>query len=108
MSEVVVPPPPTTDRTKEVDNSLVFSYLTLRNLIEICGWTMILCIVSLAAYVIFHPVFVKKFPIIFIFETIAIWAFGFSWLTKGETLWPHGEHYMKKAYRNLKTQLTNN
>ena len=37
MTEAVVLPPPTTDRKKEVDNSLVFSYLTLRNLIGICG-----------------------------------------------------------------------
>jgi len=43
------------DRSKENSNQLVFSYLTLRNLIHLD---------------------LKKFPIIYFFETIAIEAFG--------------------------------
>jgi hypothetical protein len=32
-------------------------------------------------------------------EVIAIEAFGLSWITKGQTLWPDGEHYLAKAFR---------
>jgi hypothetical protein len=42
------------------------------------------------------------FPVVFVLETIAVEAFGISWLTKGETLLPDGEHYMMKAFRRLK------
>jgi len=30
---------------------------------------------------------VKPFRPILVLETIALWAFGFSWLIKGETWW---------------------
>ena len=45
------------------------------------------------------------FPVVFVLETIAIEAFGISWLTKGETLLPDGEHYMAKAFREAKANL---
>jgi hypothetical protein len=59
-----------------------------RNLIyRICGIVMAVCIVLIAIYVFF---FEKQFPnltkydVVFYLETIALWAFAFSWLVKGE------------------------
>ena len=71
----------------------------------ICGWTIIGCLVALIAYILIQPAFTKNFPVIFVAETLAIWAFGVSWLTKGETLWPDGEHYLKRAAREMKESL---
>lgn len=76
-----------------------------RNIIyRICGWTMIACIVVLALYFIIKPFqeFAGNFPVIFVMETIAVEAFAVSWITKGETLFPDGEHYLGTAFRILK------
>ena len=48
-----------------------------------------------------------KIPFIFIMETIATWAFGISWLTIGETIYPDGEHYLVSGYKDFK-QFVNN
>ncbi|MBZ0202801.1 MAG: hypothetical protein K8I03_07280 [Ignavibacteria bacterium] len=80
----------------------------IRNIVfRICGWTMIACITIIGAYFLFKPVknAFGDFQVIFVFETIAIWAFGFSWLTKGETFWPDGEHYLKSAYKEIRKSL---
>jgi len=45
------------------------------------------------------------FPVVFVLETIAIEAFGISWLTKGETLLPDGVQYMMKAIRMARENL---
>lgn len=74
--------------TRGRDENLVISYLTLRRLVGLLGmalpivvimwgWTISGCTrVQLALW---HPVFWL--------ETLALEAFGFSWLVKGETLW---------------------
>jgi len=53
-----------------------------------CGLIMIACLIAIALYKIFvkdpHP---ESF-FVFAAETIALVAFGVSWLTKGETLYP--------------------
>lgn len=57
---------------------------------RICGWTMIGCLFILALYFkvdYVHDMF-GDLPIVFILEAIAIEAFGISWITKGQTLWP--------------------
>ncbi|HEX7846188.1 MAG TPA: hypothetical protein VF476_10345 [Chitinophagaceae bacterium] len=72
---------------------------------KICGWTILACLTVMILYFLVEPAFVKDFPVVLVFESIAIWAFGISWLTKGETLWPDGEHYIKKAYRQAKATL---
>lgn len=73
-----------------------------RNIVfRICGWTMIGCVVIMALYFLVKPD-LNNFPVIFVFETIAVEAFALSWLTKGETFWPDGPHYMIKAIRGLK------
>ena len=52
---------------------------------RICGGVMVLCIVILAIYFLFD---LKGWPhnTVFIFEAIALIAFGISWLTKGEAI----------------------
>lgn len=56
-------------------------------LYRICGYTMLVNILLMAIYVL---VFRKIFPAwekaapVFWLEAIALWAFGISWLTKGE------------------------
>lgn len=79
-----------------------------RNIVyRICGWTMLACVFILAMYFLIKPFqkLVDDFPIIFALETVAILAFGISWLTKGETLWPDGKHYMVKAYEDAKSSI---
>ncbi len=64
-----------------------------RNVIyKACGWIIIgsliiLAILMGAEHINDNPVF-PGVPVIFIFETVSVWAFGLSWLTKGETLFP--------------------
>jgi len=74
-----------------------------RNMVYlICGWIMVFCVAILGIHFIIDPL--PDFfgiPPVFLFETIAIEAFGISWLTKGETLWPDGEHYLVKIFRRF-------
>ena len=56
-----------------------------------CGFTIIACIVLLALYSLAIELklwnivsAVRGWKPIFALETLALWAFGFSWLTKGE------------------------
>jgi len=76
-----------------------------RNVVySICGWIMIACVLILGLYFLLQRLInldLKQFPVIYFFETIAVEAFGISWLTKGETLWPDGQHYMVKALKRL-------
>jgi hypothetical protein len=54
----------------------------------ICGAVMLGCIALIAIYTGFlsHTAVAKLKPVFWL-ETLALWAFGFSWLTKGEVLW---------------------
>jgi hypothetical protein len=61
-----------------------------RNLLyRICGYTILGCLVIIAIY---FAILEKKIPVlqkfdpVFWLESIALWAFGISWLTKGEAL----------------------
>jgi hypothetical protein len=59
----------------------------LRNRIyKTCGYTIIACIILLvlATKIPVLRESLKDYKPIFILETIALWAFGLSWLTKGE------------------------
>jgi amino acid transporter len=61
----------------------------IRNKIYIiCGITIILCIISIAIYKLFIQTANPISAFVFWAETIALIAFGTSWLTKGETLFP--------------------
>jgi hypothetical protein len=73
---------------------------------RICGWIIIGCVLMLGVHFILKPFnSIFGFPVVFFFETIAVEAFGFSWLTKGQTFWPDGEHYLGKTMREMKTQM---
>jgi len=69
----------------------------------ICGCTMIGCVIILGLYFLTRThINFGHFPVIYTFETIAVEAFGFSWLTKGQTLWPDGQHYILKVKETFK------
>lgn len=73
-----------------------------RNIIyKVCGWVIIASLIIMGVYFIAGWEF-KNIPFVFIFESIAVFAFGISWITKGQTLLPDGEHYVAKGLRNLK------
>jgi hypothetical protein len=74
------------------------------NIFKICGWIMLICVLVMTIYFVsdrFSKIFGKT-PFIFIMETVATWAFGISWLTIGETIYPEGEHYLVAGYRDFK------
>ena len=57
----------------------------------ICGYTILAC---MAAIALLQVIGVAELPFLqnftqstFVFEAIALFAFGFSWLVKGETIW---------------------
>jgi hypothetical protein len=61
----------------------------MRNRIyKICGYTILSCIVLLLLYFNIKPLqtALKDYKPVFVLETVALWAFGFSWLTKGEAI----------------------
>ncbi len=77
----------------------------IRNVIyRLCGWTIVACIGGIIIY--FRSPAIQKslgdFPAVFVLETIAVEAFGVSWITKGETLWPDGESYLVRFFRSLR------
>jgi len=64
----------------------------IRNrLYTICGYTILICIALLALqewqWFIQHVPLIKGSSTTFVAESIALLAFGISWLVKGETLW---------------------
>ena len=50
-----------------------------------CGGVIIGSMLTVILFNI-HP-FLAELPIVLICETLALWAFGFSWFVKGETFW---------------------
>ena len=79
------------------------------NIFKICGWTMLMCVLIMAIYFLSDRIstIFGKIPFIFIMETIATWAFGISWLTIGETIYPDGEHYLVAGYKDIKQFINN-
>lgn len=78
-----------TNKSKD-DIEKYFPNKVRRNIIyKVCGYVIVGCIILIALYL---QVLVKHFPNlkyinpIFWLETLALWAFGISWLTKGRTL----------------------
>ena len=77
-----------------------------RNLVYmICGWTMLISIALMILYFVIDPSSLRNMPVVFVLETVAVEAFGISWITKGQTLWPDGEHYMKRGLRKVKQKI---
>lgn len=80
-----------------------------RNVIyKICGWTMLICVVLMILYIKIDPPSLENVPVIFVLETVAVEAFGISWITKGQTLLPDGEHYVMKGLREAKEKIQQN
>jgi hypothetical protein len=53
-----------------------------------CGWIIIGSIAVMAMYTFFGGSWsLGPVPVIFAFETVALEAFGFAWMVKGETFW---------------------
>jgi hypothetical protein len=54
----------------------------------ICGWIMVACVVVIGlSHAFMEETLRDNYHIVFWFESIALLAFGFSWLVKGELLW---------------------
>jgi hypothetical protein len=61
---------------------------TRNNIYKVCGWVIILCIVGIAVVSFIPGELYQKIKFLkptFTLETIALMAFGFSWLIKGDT-----------------------
>jgi hypothetical protein len=55
-----------------------------------CGTAIVGCLLVIGAhsvYALAHHEGAKDWPVLFWLESLMLWAFGFSWLVKGETLW---------------------
>jgi hypothetical protein len=51
----------------------------------ICGWIMVACIVGIGlSFMVFTQTQRADYNIIFWLESVALWSFGYSWLTKGQ------------------------
>lgn len=83
-------------RTKKAKRNIVF---------KTCGWIMIGSVVLTILYMAVRPSSLENVPVIFILETVAVEAFGISWLTKGETFFPDGQHYLERTIKKLKEKL---
>ena len=93
---------PRTNVKKDLDLKRKRTQKEKRNIIfRIAGWTMLACIFVLLLYFLIpgFKMIMGSFPLIFALETVALEAFGISWITKGETLWPDGEHYLVSWYK---------
>jgi hypothetical protein len=61
---------------------------TRNRVFRICGYVMLACIALIALYAALGaPAALRSWKPVFWLESIALWAFGFSWITKGELLW---------------------
>jgi hypothetical protein len=53
-----------------------------------CGVVMVVSVLLIFVYfVFFEDTFISNVKPVLILEGVALWAFGFSWLIKGETFW---------------------
>ena len=53
----------------------------------VCGVVMILCLVAILIFIATTDRDGDLFPVMLVAETVALVAFGISWLTKGETMY---------------------
>jgi len=76
-----------TDKPKPVEGMK-----RIRNRVyRVCGWLILISIALVAVYYLVLPKAVQDawaaLKPVFWLETVAVMAFGFSWLTKGEAIW---------------------
>jgi hypothetical protein len=62
----------------------------------ICGIVMIICIAGIPVSIFLLPNLSQQYNLVFWLETIALVAFGFSWITKAEVLWKDAENSEEK------------
>lgn len=56
---------------------------------RVCGWIILACIALIGLYnLVGRGTALDALKPVFWLEATALWAFGLSWLTKGEMLWP--------------------
>ncbi len=61
---------------------------TRNKLYVVCGMIMLACIALIALYyTLLEDTGIGSIKPVFWLESLALWAFGVSWLIKGETLW---------------------
>jgi hypothetical protein len=72
----------------EKDKRLTKQKLNRNIIYRICGFVMLLCLVSIVFYYKLFQSATSPSNFVFWGETIALIAFGVSWLTKGGTLYP--------------------
>jgi hypothetical protein len=72
----------------EKDKSLTKQKLNRNIIYRICGLVMLVCLISIVIYFKFFHIAGSQSHFVFWGETIALIAFGVSWLTKGGTLYP--------------------
>jgi hypothetical protein len=76
--------------TKSGSNaSMTLEKMKRNRVYRICGLVMVTCIALLLVYFLVNdklPCSFRKLSPVFWLETIALWAFGVSWLVKGEML----------------------
>ena len=66
------------------ESALVISYMVLRKAV---GYTILASIALIVLLAIFpHSALIKKLDPVFWLESLAVVAFGVSWLTKGEMI----------------------
>jgi hypothetical protein len=74
--------------TKTAEDTKPTKQKKRRNLIyTTCGFIMLVSLIAMAIFLFFRDEN-SKFPFVFLGETIALVAFGVSWLTKGEAIYP--------------------
>ncbi len=91
-----------TDARKHRDSNGKLTRKGYRNIVYvICGYAMLTCVAILTVYFLYIPFkkAVGDFPIIFTLETVALEFFALSWLTKGESIFPDGQHYVVRGIK---------
>ncbi len=74
--------------TTRLDMSVTRQKKTRNIIYRVCGYVIVACIVLLGLYMAFgQQTPIKDIKPVFILETLMIWAFGFAWFVKGDTLW---------------------
>jgi hypothetical protein len=73
--------------TKQGDEKITKEKKTRNKIYRICGVIMLISVICIAIYVVFlMNTFISKVKPILIFESIALFSFGVSWLVKGNTI----------------------
>ena len=62
----------------------------------VCAIIMIFCIAGIPISIFLLPELSQQYNLVFWLETIALEAFGFSWITKAEVLWKDSDNLEEK------------